>query len=47
MEKKLYYGLGKRKVPKQKLRSGLRNGKKLKSTSQPPWLAQGQEKKSH
>jgi hypothetical protein len=44
-KKKLYEGLGKRKVPKQKLRSGLRNGKKLKSTCQPPWLEQGQEKK--
>jgi hypothetical protein len=46
MEKKLYEALGTRRVAKQKLRSGLRNGKKLKSTCRPPWLAQGQKKNS-
>jgi hypothetical protein len=43
-KKKLNEGRGEKKVPKRKLTSGLRKGKKIKSTCRPPWLAQGPKK---
>jgi hypothetical protein len=43
-KKKLDEGQGRKKIPKQKMILGLRKGKKIKSTCQPPWLTQGPKK---